>query len=73
MSYGGAISEGLGCMFTLLIGSILCAIIFGAYILVTTIKGDPKIMESKVIIKPDFRLEANGKKVDTIWIYNFKK
>jgi hypothetical protein len=28
--------------------------------------------ESKVKIKPDYRLEANGKKVDTVYIYKFK-
>ena len=28
--------------------------------------------ESKTKIKPDYRLETNGKKIDTVYIYNFK-
>ena len=72
MSYGGAISEGLSCMFTILVGAVLCSFIFGGYILLTSIRGDSKVIESKVIIKPDYRLEAKGKKVDTVYIYKFK-
>lgn len=30
-------------------------------------------IESSQIIKPEWRLEGNGKKVDTVYIYNFKK
>jgi putative Mn2+ efflux pump MntP len=30
------------------------------------------VIESKVIAKPDYRLEANGKTVDTVYIYRFK-
>ena len=32
-----------------------------------------EVIESKVIIKPDYRLESKGKKVDTIYIYTFKR
>jgi hypothetical protein len=28
--------------------------------------------ESKTKIKPDYRLETNGKKIDTVYIYKFK-
>lgn len=30
-------------------------------------------IESNHIIKPEWKLEGNGKKVDTVYIYNFKK
>ena len=39
---------------------------------ITLILNSTNTIESKTKIQPDFRLETNGKKVDTIWVYKLK-
>ena len=39
---------------------------------ITLIFSSTKTIETKTKIQPDFRLETNGKKVDTIWVYKLK-
>ena len=70
MSYGGAIGEAFGCLITIAITSVIVAIGFTVYCIYD--KSGTESFESKTIIKPDYRLEANGKKIDTIYIYKFK-
>lgn len=54
------------------IGIILIVLIaWGGYSGYKMIMNRGKI-ESKTRIQPDYRLEANGKKVDTIFIYKSK-
>jgi hypothetical protein len=64
--------EGIGkvimfLIFTAIIGSVL-SVIFGMILIFNT----TETIESKTKIQPDFRLEANGKRVDTVWVYKFK-
>jgi uncharacterized protein YxeA len=51
---------------TLIIGFIL-TIILGGYFLFDIFSIDK--IESKVKLKPEYRLETDGQKIDTIWIY----
>lgn len=67
---GNALGQVLG---FLLLSAIVCAVLalsFGGYILYHS-TGE-QIIESKTIVEPDYRLEANGKKIDTVYIYKFK-
>ena len=67
---GNAIGQVLG---FLLLSAIVCAVLalsFRGYILYHS-TGEQTI-ESKTIVEPDYRLEANGKQIDTIYIYKFK-
>ena len=64
--------EGIGkvimfLIFTAIIGSVL-SVIFGMILIFNT----TETIESKTKIQPDYRLEANGKRVDTVWVYKFK-
>jgi len=51
---------------TLMIGFIL-TIILGGYFLFDIFSIDK--IESKVKLKPEYRLETDGQKIDTVWIY----
>jgi uncharacterized protein YxeA len=51
---------------TLIIGFIL-TIILGGYFLFDIFSIDK--IESKVKLKPEYRLETDGQKIDTVWIY----
>ena len=64
------IGKGLGCLLFVAIAGAIATIAFGAYAIRKNVGN--QTMESKTIVKPDYRLEANGKKVDTVWIYRFK-
>jgi len=64
------IGKGLGCLLFVAIAGAIATIAFGLYVLKKNI--GTQTMESKTIVKPDYRLEANGKKVDTVWIYRFR-
>jgi hypothetical protein len=35
-------------------------------------KTGTQVFESKVIIQPEIKLETDGKKIDTIYVYKFK-
>ena len=64
--------EGIGnAIVGLLIIAIICIVftfIFGIKLMFNT----TETIESKTKIKPDYRLEANEKKLDTIWVYRIK-
>lgn len=71
----GRMFDGLG--YLLLVGAIsLCvAIIFvihSCYSFIDEKINGKKTIESKMIVKPDYRLETNGKNVDTIYVYKFE-
>ena len=70
MSYADGIGEAFGCLITIAITSVIIAIGFTAYFMYDNLSS--KSFETKTIIKPDYRLEANGKKIDTIYIYKIK-
>ena len=64
--------EGIGkvltyLIFTAIIGFVL-SVIFAILLAFNTVK----LVESRTKVEPDFRLEANGKRVDTVWVYKFK-
>lgn len=60
------IGKGLGCLLFFAIAGV----IIGGYLIWDNT--GTQTIESKVKVKPDFRLEADGKKVDTVWVYKFK-
>jgi hypothetical protein len=66
--------DGIG--YLLLIGAIsLCvSFIFVIHTCYSYIdqKINGKTIESKMIVKPDYRLETNGKNIDTIYVYKFE-
>ena len=57
----------VGLLIIAIIGIVL-TFIFGIKLMFNT----TETIESKTKIQPDFRLEVNGKKVDTIWVYKLK-
>lgn len=64
------LGEAFGCLVTISIIGIICTIGFASYTIYD--KTGTQTYESKTVLKPDYRLEANGKKVDTIYIYKFE-
>ena len=64
--------ENIGkAIMTLIIIALIClavSVVLGT----TLIFNSTNTIESKTKIQPDFRLEVNGKKVDTIWVYKLK-
>lgn len=72
--YNG-IGEGIAYMFYIAIISVCLVIgisLYSGYKLVDEYFNGVNI-ESNHIVKPEWKLEGNGKKVDTVYIYNFKK
>lgn len=67
---GNAISQTLGCLGILFLMSVVMIIAFTSYLIYD--KWGDEVVESKTIIKPDYRLETNGKEIDTTYIYTFK-
>ena len=65
---GEGIGNAIMGLFIMAIIGILLSIIFGIKLIFNT----SKPIESKTKIQPDYRLEADEKKVDTIWIYRIK-
>jgi hypothetical protein len=62
--------EAIGCIFTLAVFGFICSILLGGYIAYDKMQG--KTIESKTLIKPDYRLKVRGKVVDTVYIYKLK-
>jgi cbb3-type cytochrome oxidase cytochrome c subunit len=64
--------ENIGkAIMSLIIIALIClavSVVLG----ITLIFNSINTIESKTKIQPDFRLEVNGKKVDTIWVYKLK-
>lgn len=67
---GEGIGEALGCLATIAIVGIISFILYTGYFIYD--KTGVQTIESKVIVKPDYRLESKGKTIDTIYIYRFK-
>lgn len=67
---GNALGQILGFLLLMSVVGTVLALVFVGYILYD--KTGTQTIESKTIVKPDYRLEANGKKIDTIYIYKFK-
>ena len=68
---GNSLGEAFGCLLVILIVGAIVIIGLGSYFVYDKIGNE--VIESKTIIKPDYRLESKGKKVDTIYIYTFKR
>lgn len=62
------LGDGIMVLFIIAITGTVLSVIFGIRLLFNT----TETIESKTKIQPDYRLEANEKKVDTIWIYKIK-
>ncbi len=67
---GNSLGEAFGCLVFVLV--VLVLLVMGLFGFLVNDKVGPTVIESKTITKPDYRLEANGKKVDTIYIYKFE-
>jgi len=67
---GNSLGEAFGYLVIILILGAITIVGFSTYF-IYSITGDTTI-ESKSIIKPDYRLESSGKNVDTVYIYTFK-
>lgn len=64
--------EGIGkVIMFFVITTVICFVLSGIFGIIL-IFNNTKSIESKTKIQPDYRLEANGKRVDTIWVYKFK-
>ena len=64
--------ENIGkAIMTLIIIALICLVV-SVVLGITLIFNNTNTIESKTKIQPDFRLETNGKKVDTIWVYKLK-
>lgn len=68
--------DALKFLFYLAILGIICAVsavCYGGYTVVDYFfLEDTTVIESKTIVKPDYRLETNGKEIDTVYIYKFE-
>ena len=54
-------------------GELIAAFLVGAIVTLLVVANKPCVqMESDFKVNPDYRLEANGKVVDTVWIYKAK-
>ena len=65
---GENIGKAIMSLIIIAIIGIVLTFIFGIKWMFNT----TETIESKTKIQPDFRLEVNGKKVDTIWVYKLK-
>lgn len=55
------------------IGVFLVAYLLGVLVTLVVVTSEPCVqMESDFKVNPDYKLEANGKVVDTVWIYKAK-
>jgi len=64
------LGEALGCLATIAIVGIISFILYTGYFIYD--KTGVQTIESKVIVKPEIKLETDGKKIDTIYVYKFK-
>jgi len=68
---GNSLGEAFGCLVIILILGAITIVGFSP-LFNKQFNLSSSTIESKSIIKPDYRLESSGKKVDTIYIYTFK-
>lgn len=64
------LGEAFGCLITIAIVGIISFFLYTAYFIYD--KTGTQTFESKVIIHPEIKLETDGKKIDTIYVYKFK-
>jgi hypothetical protein len=64
------LGEALGCLATIAIVGIISFVLYTGYFIYD--KTGVQTIESKVIIQPEIKLETDGKKIDTIYVYKFK-
>jgi len=64
------LGEALGCLATIAIIGIISFILYSGYFIYD--KTGVQTIDSKVIVKPEIKLETDGKKIDTIYVYKFK-
>ena len=64
------LGEALGCLATIAIVGIIAIVGYTGYFIYD--KTGTQTLESKVIIQPEIKLETDGKKIDTIYVYKFK-
>ena len=68
---GDGLSEVFDLMFKGIIFFILVAIATSVYSIYVTFWKEPSL-ESRVPLQPEIRLETDGKKIDTIYVYKLK-
>ena len=64
------LGEALGCLATIAIVGIISFVLYTGYFIYD--KTGVQTIESKVIVQPEIKLETDGKKIDTIYVYKFK-
>lgn len=64
------LGEALGCLATIAIVGIISFILYTGYFIYD--KTGVQTIESKIIIQPEIKLETDGKKIDTIYVYKFR-
>ena len=64
--------ENIGKAIMFLITTAIICLVVSVILGITLIFNSTNTIETKTKIQPDFRLEVNGKKVDTIWVYKLK-
>ena len=65
-----SLGQILAGLFVIAILGIVSFIGFSIYIFYD--KSGEQIYESKIIVQPEIKLETDGKKIDTIYVYKFK-
>lgn len=64
------LGEALGCLATIAIVGIISFVLYTGYFIYD--KTGVQTIESKVAVQPEIKLETDGKKIDTIYVYKFK-
>lgn len=64
------IGKAIGCLAVIAIVGV-CGLLFCLSFIGYDKMGE-QVHESRIRLHPDYRLEAKGKKVDTVYIYTFK-
>lgn len=67
---GEGIGDALGCLFAVAVMGVTLTIVFSVYYIYDSFR--VKTYESKAIIQPEIKLETDGKKIDTLYVYKFK-
>jgi len=65
-----SLGQILAGLFIIAILGVVSFIGFSIYIFYD--KSGEQIYESKIIVQPEIKLETDGKKIDTIYVYKFK-
>lgn len=65
-----SLGQILAGLFVIAILGIVSFIGFSIYIFYD--KSGEQIYESKIIVQPEIKLQTDGKKIDTLYVYKFK-